>query len=138
MTATTKNKTHYPLRQYLRPTLLGLLSAFAATFLLIAFFSLFFVIIESIAKSAVVPLSLLSAAAGCFIGAYICTSMTRCYGVLLGLLIASAIFAIMWIISALTSDCLFGAENAIKLVLLAIAGCAGGLTGCSHKPRRRR
>jgi len=24
MTATTKNKTHYPLRQYLRPTLLGL------------------------------------------------------------------------------------------------------------------
>lgn len=119
--------------ELIRPALLGLLAAFAVTLLLIALFSLIFVIVEKIAESAVIPLALASAAVGCFTGALICTVITRCRGIIYGMLIGLAMFVVIWGIGLFCSDSIFGTHTIVKLILLLTAGAAGG---CAGKSRR--
>lgn len=115
-----------------RPILIGLLAAVATMVVIIALFSLFFVIIESIAQSAIVPMSLLAAALGCFIGAYICTSVTKCRGLVFGAIVGFCVFVVIWLIS-LVGGGLFGTRTAIKFLLLIFSGCIGGYLGCNSK-----
>jgi len=117
-----------------RPVGVGLLAAVATMVIIIAAFSLFFVIIESIAQSAIVPMSLLAAGLGCFIGSFICTSFTRCRGVLFGAVIGFAVFVIIWLIGLLGGE-FFGSRTVIKFVLLLLCGCFGGYLGCNSKRR---
>ncbi|MBQ9993345.1 MAG: TIGR04086 family membrane protein [Clostridia bacterium] len=119
-----------------RPLLVGILAAFAVTLALVAVFSLFFLIIEKVADSAIMPLALLSAAVGCFVGAYCCAMLTRKNGFMLGAIIGMAVFLIVWLIGMFCSDSIFGTNNAIKVILLTGVGGIGGYLGCGRKPRR--
>jgi len=134
----SKSKYSGAVRCMARPAAAGLILSCGVTAGLIAAFSLMFVIIESIAESAIVPLALLSAALGCFAGAYLCASMARGQGVVLGLIIGLAMFLIICLIGLIGSDGLFGAETVIKLVLLLAAGCAGGYLGNRYGRKRRK
>lgn len=115
-----------------RPVGIGLLAAIATMVIIIAAFSLFFVIIESIAQSAIVPMSLLAAGLGCFIGAYICTAFTKCRGILFGAIVGCAVFVIIWLIGLLGGQ-FFGSRTVIKFLLLIICGCTGGYLGCNSR-----
>lgn len=121
-----------------RPVAAGLLLACAVTALLIAAFSLFFVVIESIADSAVVPLALLSAAAGCFVGAFLCGAMAKSRGLLFGAIVGGLVFVMISIVGVFCSESPFGTEMAIKLIILLAAGCAGGYLGANRKRKRKR
>ena len=121
-----------------RPLLVGILAAFAVTLALVAVFALFFLIIEKVADSAIMPLALLSAALGCFVGAYCCTSLTHSNGLIFGAIIGMAVFLIVWLIGMFCSDSIFGTNNAIKVILLTGAGGIGGYLGCGRRPRRQR
>jgi len=116
-----------------RPVFIGLLIAFAVTMLLIAVFSLVFVIIEKITESAIIPLALISAAAGCFIGALLCSIITKCKGILYGFIIGLSMFVVIWLIGLFGSNSLFGTDTIIKFALLTISGIAGGWVGRSRK-----
>lgn len=121
-----------------RPAAVGILLSGLVTAGLIAAFSLLFVLLESIAESAIVPLALISAALGCFAGAFLCSSMVNGKCVLFGLAIGLVMFVLIFVIGIISSDVLFGTETAIKLVLLLIAGGAGGYCGGRSRYRRRK
>ena len=131
------NKGRQPAAAVLKPAAAGLLVSFAVTMLLIAVFSMVFVIVKSIAESAVVPLALISAAVGCFVGAMICVTLTRCGGVAYGAAIGLVMFAAIWIIGAFGEDAVFGTETMIKFVLLTAGGIAGGCAGRRRIERKR-
>ena len=121
-----------------RPTFVGLLLSCVVTAGLIAAFSLVFVFLESIADSAVVPLALISAALGCFAGAFLCACMVRHRGIIFGAAIGLMMFLIICVIGLMGSDGLFGTETVIKLLLLLLAGCAGGYLGGGYGRKRRK
>ncbi len=121
-----------------RPAIVGLLLSCAVTAGLIAAFSLLFVLLESIAESAVVPLALLSAAAGCFVGAFICASMVKHYGIIFGVVIGLMMFMVIIVIGLMGKEGLFGTETVIKLLVLLISGGSGGYLGGSCKRNRRK
>lgn len=121
-----------------RPALAGLLLSCAVTAGLIAAFSLLFVLLESITKSAVVPLALLSAALGCFAGAFLCAALVKRNGIIFGAVIGLMMFLVIVIVGLMGKDGLFGTETMIKLLILLISGCAGGYFGCSSKRNRRK
>lgn len=133
----SRNKGRQSADTAVRPAALGLLVSFAVTMLLIAIFSLLFVIVKSIAESAIVPLALISATAGCFVGALVCVSLTRCGGVVYGAVIGLIMFIAIWLIGAFSSTALFGTETIIKFVLLLAGGIAGGCCGRGRLDRRR-
>lgn len=120
-----------------RPAVLGLLAAIAVSLTLCAVFALVFVIIESIAESAVIPLSLLAVALGCFLGAYICAALSRCRGIIYGAVIGFVLFVLLWIIGLFCSDSYFGTQSTIKLIVLIGTGCCGGYLGMGAKKKRR-
>lgn len=124
------------LQACLRPAALGLLTAISAALVLICTCSLVFVILKSVADAAVVPLALLSVSIGCFVGAYVSTTISGRYGLLFGLSIAALLFIVIWIISVIWTDSIFGTENVVRLVLLIAAGCSGGILGCARRHRR--
>ena len=78
-----------------RPAVVGLLLSCAVTAGLIAAFSLLFVLLESVAESAVVPLALLSAALGCFAGAFLCGTLVRGHGMVFGAAIGLLMFLVI-------------------------------------------
>ncbi len=121
-----------------RPALAGLLLSCAVTAALIAAFSLVFVLLETIFDSAIVPLALISAALGCFAGAYLCAAMIRRRGLIFGLLTGLLMFVVIWLLGLMCSEGLFGTETAVKLLLLLLSGGAGGYIGgmCQHKRRK--
>lgn len=121
-----------------KPACAGLLLACAVTALLIAAFSLFFVMIESLAKSAVVPLALLSAAMGCFVGAFICASMAKRRGLFFGAAVGLAMFAAVSLIGLVCNGGIFGTQTVVRLAVMLTAGCVGGYLGCGHRSKRRK
>ncbi len=121
-----------------RPAMAGLLVSCAVTAGLIAAFSLLFVLLESIAQSAVVPLALLSAGLGCFAGAFICAVMVRRGGLIFGLAIGAMMFLGIFLVGLAGKDGLFGSETVIKLVLLLVCGGAGGYLGSGCRGKRRK
>ena len=133
----SRRKSRQSAETVVRPAALGLLISFAVTMLLIAIFSLLFVIVKSIAESAIVPLALISATAGCFAGALVCVSLTRSGGVLYGAAIGLTMFTAIWIIGAFSSNALFGTETVIKFILLLAGGIAGGCAGRGRANRKR-
>ena len=121
-----------------RPAVIGLLLSCAVTAAIIAAFSLVFVIIRSIAESAVIPLALISAALGCFAGAFLCAAMAGRRGVIFGAAVGFMMFLVIWVIGAVCSDGIFGTETAVKLMMLLLAGGAGGYLGSGCKGKRRK
>lgn len=134
----SKSKYKNALWEMARPTVVGLLLSCGVTAGLIAAFSLVFVLLESIADSAVVPLALISAALGCFAGAFLCASMVRHRGVIFGAVIGLMMFLLICLIGLMNSDGLFGTETVIKLLLLLISGCIGGYLGSGYRRNRRK
>ena len=121
-----------------RPTIAGLLLSCGVTAGLIAAFSLVFVLLESIADSAVVPLALISAAIGCFAGAFLCAGMVHQRGMIFGAVIGLLMFILICLIGLMGSDGLFGTETVIKLLMLLISGCIGGYLGSGYRRNRRK
>ncbi len=120
----------------IRPALIGLLTALAVTVLLIAIFSLVFVMIEKIAESAIVPLALISAAIGCFAGAFVCSAISQCRGVVCGLIVSLVMFSAIWVAGIFGSDTVFGTDILVKLIILLFAGLSGGWVGKNRKFNR--
>lgn len=121
-----------------RPALVGLLLSCVVTAVLIAAFSLSFVLLETIFDSAIIPLALISAAAGCFAGAFLCACLVRGKGILFGIVIGLLMFLAIWLIGVVCSNELFGSETAVKLLLLLLAGGAGGYLGSGYRSKRRK
>ncbi len=121
-----------------RPAIAGLMLSCGVTAGLIAAFSLVFVLLESIVDSAVVPLALISAALGCFAGAFLCACMVRQRGIVFGAAIGLLMFLLICVIGLMDSDGIFGTETIVKLVMLLLAGCVGGWLGSGYRRNRRK
>lgn len=124
--------------EVIRPAMIGLLLSCALTAGLVALFSFVFVLLETIVDSAIVPLALISAAVGCFAGAFLCASLVRGKGLIFGVAIGIMMFIAVWILGIVCSNQIFGSETAIKLLLLIIAGGAGGYLGSGYRSKRRK
>lgn len=123
--------------ELLRPIILGLFFSLAVMVALLAVFSLIFIVLESIYDSAVLPLSLIAAAAGAFAGAYICAGFTKCYGIIYGALVGVLTFLVIWIIGLFGEETALGALTGVKAALLVLSGAAGGWLG-SCRPIKAR
>ncbi len=121
----------------MKPLVVGLMAAFAVTLLLMAGVSLVFSILESISDSAILPLALMVAGVGCFIGSYICAAIMGSRGLICGAIIGTMMFTVIWVISVLCSKPVFGTENIVKIALLVMTGCGGGWLGGQRRLRRR-
>ncbi len=136
---TTKHKgKNYGVWGMARPAAVGLLMSCAVTAGIIAACSLVFVLLKSIAESAIVPLALISAAVGCFAGAFLCASMIKRFGILFGAGIGLVMFLIICAIGVLGAKPIFGTETAVKLLLLLLAGGGGGYLGCGCRRNKRK
>lgn len=124
--------------EVIRPVMVGLLLSCAVTAALVALFSLVFVLLEAIVDSAVVPLALLSAAAGCFSGAFLCAALVRRKGIIFGVAVGVLMFLAVWVLGLVCAQEIFGTETAIKLLLLIAAGGAGGYLGTGYRSKRRK
>lgn len=123
--------------ELIRPVIIGVLSALAVMVALIAAFSLLFIIAESIYDSAVLPLSLIAAAFGAFIGAYLCGTISKSYGIIFGAVVGLLTFLVIWVIGLFGQETVLGALTGIKAALLIVAGAAGGWLG-SNRPLKGR
>ena len=90
------------------PTLAGFAAAALATALLCGVFSLVFFLLNKIVYSAVLPLALLSAAAGAFIGGLVCARITCCRGLIYGAVVGLLLFALLTVIGLLCDGDPFG------------------------------
>ena len=127
-----------PVLQIGKPFLIGLLAALVVAMAFVMLFALVFVIMKSIVSSAVIPLSVIALMAGCFVGGWICGSVSRQRGLFYGLAIGLTVFLGAWIIGIAMDEKAFSLTVAVKLFLLLIAGGCGGWLGSNRvKPRRR-
>lgn len=101
-------------------------------------FAIVFVIMKSIVSSAIIPLSLFALTIGCFVGAYICASISRERGFLFGLAIGLILFTILYILGVAMGAKYFGTILIIRLICLLAAGCFGGWLGSNHAHTKRK
>lgn len=119
-----------------KPVAVGFLLAITVTLIMLALSSLILALIECVTSAAVIPLSLISLACGCFAGAYACALLTCRRGLLHGAIIAGMLFVLIYMVGLFSSELSFGSESAIKLFVLLSAGCCGGYLGVSGRGRR--
>lgn len=119
-----------------KPAILGLVVSVIVTMLLVAVFALLFVIIKKIAESAIVPIALVSAVAGCFAGSYICALRVRGGTLIYGVVIGFLMFTSIWLIGVFCSESIFGSETIIRFFALIGAGAAGGFLGRKCKVKK--
>lgn len=121
-----------------RPAIIGLAAAVVISLVLCALFSFVFLIIKSVAESAILPFSLIAAGVGCFCGSYICAGQTKNRGVIYGMIIGISMFFFVWIAGLFFSGQYFGGYSMIKLIVLIAAGSAGGYIGANGKFARKK
>ena len=127
-----------PALQIAKPFLVGLVASLVVAMAFVMLFALAFVLMKSIVSSAVIPLSVISLMAGCFVGGWICGSVSRQRGLFYGLAIGLAVFLGSWIIGIAMDEKAFSIAVLVKLILLLAAGGCGGWLGSNRvKPRRR-
>ena len=121
----------------LKPILLGLIIAGITALVFIMIFALVFVIMKAIVASAIIPLSLIAFMLGCFVGGFICGTISRSRGLFYGLAIAGIVFLAVWLVGIAMGAEVFGLLTAIKLICLLLAGGCGGWLGSNHAHTRR-
>ena len=121
-----------------RPAIIGLAAAIGSSLLMCVLISFLFSLAKSLAEAAVMPLSFAAVGAGCFIGAYICSSLTRSRGVIYGLIIGFSVFFLVWIAGLFFSGTFFGTASLIKLAVMLAGGGLGGYLGVSGAGSRKR
>lgn len=127
-----------PALQIGKPFVIGLVAALVVAMAFVMLFALVFVVMKSIVSSAVIPLSVISLMLGCFVGGWICGSVSRQKGLFYGLAIGLTVFLGAWIIGIAMDEDAFSIAVLVKLILLLIAGGCGGWLGSNRvKPRRR-
>ncbi len=122
----------------IKPALFGLAAAAAVSLLFILLFAFVFVIMKSIVSSAIIPLSLFAIIIGCFLGAYICATISGERGLIYGIVIGLLLFCFIYMLGMAMGEEYFGTLAIVKLVLLLLAGGIGGWLGSNHAHKRSR
>lgn len=121
----------------LKPILFGLIIAGITALVFIMIFALVFVIMKAIVASAIIPLSLIAFMLGCFVGGFICGTISRSRGLFYGLAIGGIIFLAVWLVGIAMGSEVFGLLTAVKLIGLLLAGGCGGWLGANHAYTKR-
>lgn len=103
------------------------------TFIAVCVISAVFALLESIAKNAVGPLSVVAAAVGCFVGAYVCAGTIKEKGVIIGGAVGVINFLFIFLAGSFGSGFAFGSTALIKLLVFTAAGCCGGYFGANGR-----
>lgn len=127
-----------PVLQIGKPFVIGLVAALVVSMAFVMLFALVFVVMKSIVSSAVIPLSVVSLMLGCFVGGWICGSVSRKRGLFYGLAVGLTVFLGAWIIGIAMGEDTFSLAVIVKLILLLLAGGCGGWLGSNRvRPRKR-
>lgn len=116
-----------------KPVAIGLAAALIVSMVFVMVFAVIFVMMKAIVTSAVIPLSLVALMLGCFVGGFLCASISRQRGLFYGLALGLIVFLGAWVIGIAMGGETFGILVAVKLALLLLAGGCGGWIGANRR-----
>ena len=117
-----------------RPLLCGSLTALLTTSVLLLLFSALCVASDA-AFAFITPLAFFSVAVSAAVGGFTAGKLARRQGWLLGLLCGLLLWVLSSLVGGLCVGALFGARTLWRLLLCAICGAVGGITGVNTRRR---
>ncbi|MBQ2815857.1 MAG: TIGR04086 family membrane protein [Clostridia bacterium] len=125
-----------PQNKYLKPLIVGTLTAIIVTVSIILISALFFVI-RDMPKTAAMPIALVASGLGSFVGAVAAAKTMREQGIIIGGLTGFTVFALSLIISLFASDGPLTAFTVIKFIVMTLSGALGGILGVNSAAKRK-
>ena len=125
-----------PQNKYLKPLIVGVLTAIIVTVGVILISALFFVI-RDMPKTAAMPIALVASGLGSFVGAVVAAKTMREQGIIIGGLTGFTVFALSLIISLFASDGPLTAFTVIKFIVMTLSGALGGILGVNSAAKRK-
>ncbi len=130
-----KRKTE-PQNRYIRPLIVGTVTAVIVTVSIILISALFFVI-RDMPKASAMPIALVASGLGAFVGAVAAAKTMREQGIIIGGLTGFAMFAITLIVSLFASEGPLTAFTLIKFIVMTLSGALGGILGVNSAAKRK-
>ena len=125
-----------PQNKYLKPLIVGTITAIIVTVSIILISALFFVI-RDMPKTAAMPIALVASGLGSFVGAVAAAKTMREQGIIIGGLTGFTVFALSLIISLFASDGPLTAFTVIKFIVMTLSGALGGILGVNSAAKRK-
>lgn len=131
-----KRKRNGSDNKYLRPLAVGLAVGTAVTAAVIMICALFFVI-RDMPQSAAMPIALIAAGIGAFIGGVASARSMKEQGLIIGALTGLAVFAVTFIVSLFVGSGSFTAFTQMRFIIMTLAGALGGILGVNSSAKRK-
>ena len=125
-----------PQNKYLKPLIVGVLTAIIVTVGVILISALFFVI-RDMPKTAAMPIALVASGLGSFVGAVVAAKTMREQGIIIGGLTGFTVFSLSLIISLFVSEGPLTAFTIIKFIVMTLSGALGGVLGVNSAAKRK-
>lgn len=124
-------------QSFIRPVCFGVGSALVVCLVLLFIFS-FLMSKMDISASLISPITIAITAVTGFVSGFVCARITRKNGLVMGAICSAILFLIFWLFSAICLKEGISVLGIVKLVLLVVSGCLGGVLGVNKKERRRK
>ena len=122
--------------RYIRPLIVGTVTAVVVTAAVILISALFFVI-RDMPKTAAMPIALVASGLGSFVGAVAAAKTMREQGIIIGALTGFTMFAITLMVSLFASEGPLTAFTLIKFIVMTLSGALGGILGVNSAAKRK-
>lgn len=125
-----------PQNRYIRPLMVGTITAVIVTAVVILISALFFVI-RDMPKTAAMPIALVASGLGSLVGAVAGAKTMREQGIIIGSLIGFTMFAITLMVSLFASEGPLTAFTLLKFIVMTLSGALGGILGVNSAAKRK-
>lgn len=125
-----------PQNRYIRPLMVGTITAVIVTAVVILISALFFVI-RDMPKTAAMPIALVASGLSSFVGAVAGAKTMREQGIIIGSLIGFTMFAITLMVSLFASEGPLTAFTLLKFIVMTLSGALGGILGVNSAAKRK-
>ncbi|MBQ1284390.1 MAG: TIGR04086 family membrane protein [Clostridia bacterium] len=132
----SKRKKNEQSNRYLRPMLVGTAVGAGVTAAIIMLCALFFVI-RDMPTSAAMPIALVAAGIGSFLGGVAAAKTMKEQGIIIGALCGVALFSVTFIISLFVSGGTFTIFTPMRFVIMTLSSALGGILGVNSSAKRK-
>ncbi len=132
----SKRKKNEQSNRYLRPMLIGTGVGIGITAAIIMLCALFFVI-RDMPTSAAMPIALVAAGIGSFLGGVVAAKAMKEQGIIIGGLCGMALFAVTFIVSLFVSGGAFTVFTPLRFVIMTLSAALGGVLGVNSSAKRK-
>ncbi len=132
----SKRKKSEQGNRYLRPLIVGVIVGAVVSAAIIMLCAFFFVI-RDMPKSAAMPIALVAAGIGAFLGGVAAARSMKEQGMIIGGLCGLSLFALTFIVSLFVSGGSFTVFTPMRLIIMTLAGALGGVLGVNSSAKRK-